>query len=127
MTKLIKAGPGKAPTPSEMAVASGRKEVEGVDARGRRIVLRQPTIWEAFQLSKILGADAMNPAYAFDARMLQHVKVLGEDDDVFFRNEKEMKALVESLDYDGYETVQSLFIEHFMKAGKDAKDEIKNS
>ena len=115
MTAKIKsAGRGQAPSATEQAIKSGRKEASATDSLGRLIVLRQPTIWEAFQLSKIIGADATNAAYSFEVRMLQHIKVLGDDDDVFFTNERQMKALVESLGYEGYNAAQKLYMEEFL-------------
>jgi hypothetical protein len=124
--KIKTAGPSKAPSPSEQAVRAGRPEFSDTDALGRLIVLRKPTTWEKFELPRILGASSINPGWIFQAQMILHVKRIGEDTDVFFTTERELKAIVESLGDEGMETVEKLFIENFMQTGEAAKDEIKN-
>jgi len=57
--------------------------------------------------------------------MIQHVKQIGEDTDVFFTNDRELKAIVDSLGEEGMETVEELYVTHFMKTGEDTRAEIK--
>lgn len=115
--KSVSAGAPPAPA-SEQVVKSSQQEFSTVDAQGRLIVLRKPSTWEKFELPRLLGADSINPGWMFQAQMIQHVKRIGDDDDVFFRSERELKAIVETLGDDGIEAVEALFINHFMpKAG----------
>jgi len=123
----IKAASGGAlaPTAAEQAVKAGRPEFSAVDATGRVITLRKPTTWEKFELPRRLGGDSVNPGWLFQARMIQHVKQIGEDTDVFFTNDRELKAIVDSLGEEGMETVEELYVTHFMKTGEDTRAEIK--
>jgi hypothetical protein len=114
--KSVKSG---AASPSGQVIASQQQEFSATDAKGRLIVLRRPSTWEKFQLPRVLGADSLNPGWMFQAQMIQHVKQIGDDTDVFFRSERDIKAIVETLGDDGLETVEQLFIEHFMPKAED--------
>lgn len=126
--KVKRVSAGQAPaSASEQAVKAGRPEFSATDALGRLIVLRKPTTWEKFNLPRILGAESLNPGWTFQAQMILHVKQIGDDADVFFTSERELKGIVEALGDEVMEAVEQLFINHFMKSGEAAKDEIKNS
>lgn len=128
MTARIKSvSGGNVPSASAEAIKLGRPEFSGYDANGRLIVLRKPTTWQKFELPRILGAASINPGWMFQAQMMLHVKQIGDDADIFFTTERELKNIVETLGDDGMDTVEELFMEHYMKTGEDAKAEIKNS
>jgi hypothetical protein len=123
--KSVSAGAAPAASASEQVVKAGQKEFSATDARGRLIVLRKPTTWEKFELAKMLGADSINPGWMFQVQMLQHVKQIGDDTDVFFKTERELKAIVDTLGDDGMETVEALYIEHYMPKPEDTKAAVK--
>jgi murein endopeptidase len=123
--KAVSAGAAPAASTAEQVLRSSKQEFSDTDALGRLIKLRKPSTWERFELPRILGGDSINPGWQFQAQMLLHVKQIGEDTDVFFRNEREMKAIVEQLGDEGMETVEMLFIEHFMPKAEETAAEIK--
>jgi hypothetical protein len=123
--KSVSGGAAPAAPASEQVVRSGQKEFSATDAAGRVITLRKPSTWEKFELPRILGAESVNPGWQFQALMLLHVKRIGEDTDVFFRTEREMRAIVDTLGDEGMETVEQLFIENFMPKAEDTAAAVK--
>lgn len=124
--KLKSAGATASPTPSEHVVKSSLKEFSACDANGRLIVLRKPSTWEQFKLAGIMSPkDALNQALIFQWSMMQHVKQIGDDTDVFFTNERELKAIVDSLGDEGMETVQRIFMDHFLPNVEDRRENSK--
>lgn len=123
--KTVSGGAAPAASASEQVIRAAQKEFSAKDASGRTIMLRKPSTWEKFELPRILGGDSINPGWQFQALMLLHVKQIGEDTDVFFRSEREMKAIVNTLGDEGMKVVEDLYIANFMTAGASAKEEIK--
>ena len=112
--------------PSEQIVKSSKKEFTGVDALGRTITLRKPSAWEQFKLAGYMSAkDAMNQALAFQWAMMQYVVRIGEDFDVFFTNERELKAIIDTLGEEGMEAVQSIFMDNFIPTAEEGNSELK--
>ena len=112
--------------PSDQIIKSSKKEFSAVDALGRTITLRKPSAWEQFKLAGYMSAkDAMNQALAFQWAMMQYVVRIGEDTDVFFTNERELKAVIDTLGEEGMETVQSIFMDNFIPTAGEGKAELK--
>lgn len=126
MSTKIKSVSGGAAKPSEQIVSSAQKEVFAFDSLGRKIVMRKPSAWERFNLPSRMPAQlALNPYTVMQWQMMQHIAQIGDDNDVFFSNERELKAIVDSLGDEGLETVELLFMENFMPNMAEVSEAVK--
>ena len=123
--KRVSGGAAPAASASDQILKGSQKAISDTDSLGRTIVLRKPTTWEKFELPRVLGEDSINPGWQFQALMILHVKQIGDDTDVFFRSERELKAIVNQLGDEGMATVERLYIDHFMKNSSETVGDIK--
>ena len=91
-------------TPSEQIVKAAQSEVVIVDARGRNIRLRKPSVLAQFRLVEALGESASNSVYMSMILPLVYVADI-DGDPVRTGAKREIEALIQRLDEDGVTAV----------------------
>lgn len=95
------------PKPSEEIVAAANAITHVIDARGRKIGLRKPTLLSQYKLVEFLGDTAKNEA--FMSMLMPIVMVAELDGEVIHppRSRLELDALITRIDDDGLTAIAS--------------------
>lgn len=114
-------------TPSEQLIAKASQEVEVVDAKGRKILLRKPGVLAQFRLVEALGDSAKNQTYV---AMVLPLIFVASIDGVFvppLEKKAHVEALISRLDDDGISAVMEAVQGNFAATDPEAaKEELKN-
>ncbi len=112
------------PTESQAVVSSASKVYEVTDARGRRIALRKPLFSETMDLLVVVGPEASkNDLYMSQLTALLYVSTIDGAPPLPLSNKRNIDALLNELEGDGLEAVNSGVIEHFARTF--SADEVK--
>jgi hypothetical protein len=116
-------------TPSESLIKDANRTVIVTDARGRKLgVKRMGNGLVRFRLARILGQDAANSQIMVQAMLYSSVVSVNGDPVPFPKTELQLEALIDRLDMDGLNAVETAQWEEFgiNLRGESAADEAKN-
>jgi hypothetical protein len=88
-------------TPTETMARSTQNKATAADARGRIIAVRRLSALQYFNLTKVMGADASNPAAMDIAMIASSVCRIDVLDIAFPRKDSDITFLIQQLDFDG--------------------------
>lgn len=87
-------------------------EITVTDARGRVLALKKPNVLAQFHLVEMLGATAENRVLLAMVTPLLYLQSI-DGEPANFANRREMDAVIQRLDEDGFRALNDGIAEHF--------------
>lgn len=113
-------------TPSEEIIQQANRSFSVTDARGRKIGIKKIGALDRMKLFEAVGPEnCKNEAYLGYASLAFHVISIDGEPEMRPANQRQLEALVQRLDDDGFEAVAQGVKDHFVPA-ESGMDAVKN-